>query len=65
MKRIAKKTPGPSTRLGTWRTATAAHLRKWAAGPGRSVQTSFMSGAAYRFGEFATTAVIAWLIYRR
>lgn len=61
MKRIAKKTPWPSTRLGRWCTATGAHLRKWAAGPGRSVQTSFMCGAAYRFGDFAAGAVLLWL----
>lgn len=65
MKRIAKRTPWPSTRLGRWCTATVVHLRKWSAGPGRSVQISFMNGAATKVGEFATTAVIAWLIYRR
>ncbi|WP_144316943.1 hypothetical protein [Streptomyces sp. sk226] len=65
MKRIAKRTPWPSTRLGRWCTTTMAHLRKWAAGPGRSVQISFMNGAATKLGEFATTVVIAWLIYRR
>ncbi|MFJ9988548.1 hypothetical protein ACIQUD_31825 [Streptomyces globisporus] len=51
--------------LNTWWQASTAHLRKWAAGPGQRVHTSFMSGAATKLGEFATTAVIAWLIYRR
>ncbi|MFE7484689.1 hypothetical protein [Streptomyces sp. NPDC057552] len=51
--------------MGRWHTATVVHLRKWAAGPGRSAQTGFMTGAATKLGEFATTAVIAWLIYRR
>ncbi|OCC10130.1 hypothetical protein A3Q37_03948 [Streptomyces sp. PTY087I2] len=65
MKRIARGPSGPSTRLNRWRIAATAHLRKWAAGPGQRVQTSFMCGVASKAGEFATTAVIAWLIYKR
>ncbi|MEU7348020.1 hypothetical protein ABZ778_29745 [Streptomyces bacillaris] len=51
--------------MNRWLIATAAHLRKWFAGRGQHVQTNFMSGAASKLGEFATTVVIAWLIYRR
>lgn len=65
MQNNAEKPPRPRTTLNRWRTTTAAHLRKWAAGPGQSVQTSFMCGVAFKAGEFATTVFIAWLIYRR
>ncbi|WP_327335115.1 hypothetical protein [Streptomyces anulatus] len=64
MKRNAKDPFGPSTRLDRWRTATVTHLRKWAAGPGQRVQTSFMCGVAYKVGEFGTALVLAWLISR-
>lgn len=65
MQNNAERPPRPRTTLNRWFTATAAHLRKWATGPGQRVQTSFMSGVASKAGEFATTVVIAWLIYRR
>ncbi|MEU2135026.1 hypothetical protein [Streptomyces sp. NPDC018352] len=42
----------------------AHHLRKWLVSRGQSVHTSFMCGAAYRLGDFATGLVIAWLIAR-
>ncbi|MEU8101762.1 hypothetical protein [Streptomyces rubiginosohelvolus] len=65
MQNNAEKPPRLRATLNSWRTTTTAHLRKWSTGPGRRVQASFMSGAATKLGEFATTAVIAWLIYRR
>ncbi|WP_159014349.1 MULTISPECIES: hypothetical protein [unclassified Streptomyces] len=65
MQNNAERPPRPRATLNRWLTSTTAHLRKWVAGPGQRVQSSFMHGAATKLGEFATTVVIAWLIYRR
>ncbi|MFH9236047.1 hypothetical protein [Streptomyces globisporus] len=65
MQNNAERPPRPRGALNKWLTTTAAHLRKWSAGPGQRVQVSFMNGVATKLGELATTAVIAWLIYRR
>lgn len=65
MQNNAERPPRLRATLNRWRTSTAAHLRKWSAGPGQRVRTSFMCGVSSKLGEFATTAVIAWLIYRR
>lgn len=65
MQRNAENSPRSRTALNRWLTSTTVHLRKWFAGPGQRVQASLLSGAASKLGEFATTAVIAWMIYRR
>ncbi|UZI26647.1 hypothetical protein [Streptomyces sp. VB1] len=66
MQSNAKPPRWPSApRLNKALTTGVAHLRKWFAGPERSVQNSFLCGVAYRFGDFAAGLVIVWLIAQR
>ncbi|MGW1468567.1 hypothetical protein ACWCPT_30000 [Streptomyces sp. NPDC002308] len=65
MKSSATPPSQPSRRLNRTRTAITRHLRKWLVNPGHRVQESFTCGVANRFGDFAASLVIAWLISRR
>ncbi|MEU0632800.1 hypothetical protein [Streptomyces sp. NPDC005989] len=64
MQSNAKPPPEHSFGVDRGRGPVARHLRKWLVSHGQSVHTSFMCGAAYRLGDFATGLVIAWLIAR-